>query len=163
MSRIPVPYIQNHPVIDQSVVNPRTGKLECVAVNLEAVYPDPENPHVEFCFEELRAAKRGWLQQEWKQAPSPKHASPVQHRTPLQESPQKHNVSRVDDFDVGLKSHAPQLVRLNDENDENCPPETRSPAVKHTPARQQRKGDDNKTRKIRIRELKNETQTSGYT
>lgn len=34
-------------------------------MNLEAVYPEPENPAVEFCFEELRARHRGWLQRDW--------------------------------------------------------------------------------------------------
>lgn len=34
-------------------------------MNLEAVYPDPTNPAVELCFEELRAAKRGWLHRDW--------------------------------------------------------------------------------------------------
>lgn len=46
-------------------MNQRTGRMERVAVNLEAVYPDPTNPAVELCFEELRAAKRGWLQRDW--------------------------------------------------------------------------------------------------
>lgn len=60
------PQMENHPSQDQRVVNPRTGKIERVFVNLEAVYPEPNNPGVEFCFEELRAARRGWLQQDWR-------------------------------------------------------------------------------------------------
>jgi checkpoint serine/threonine-protein kinase len=43
----------------QCVRNPKTGRLECVFVNLEAVYPDVGNMSVEYCFEELRARHRG--------------------------------------------------------------------------------------------------------
>lgn len=49
----------------QRVINPRTGRAECVFVNLEAVYPDPSKPSVEFCFEELMARHRGWLEYDW--------------------------------------------------------------------------------------------------
>lgn len=49
----------------QRVINPRTGRAECVFVNLEAVYPDPSNPSVEYCFEELMARHRGWLEHDW--------------------------------------------------------------------------------------------------
>jgi checkpoint serine/threonine-protein kinase len=43
------------------VRNPKNGRLECVFVNLEAVYPDVESGSAEYCFEELRARHRGWL------------------------------------------------------------------------------------------------------
>ncbi|KAI9792008.1 MAG: hypothetical protein M1833_001292 [Piccolia ochrophora] len=45
--------------------NPRTGKVERVFVNLEAVYPNVDDPREEMSFEELRAARRGWLQKNW--------------------------------------------------------------------------------------------------
>lgn len=45
----------------QCVFNEKTGRLECVFVNLEAVYPETGNLAVEYCFEELRARHRGWL------------------------------------------------------------------------------------------------------
>jgi checkpoint serine/threonine-protein kinase len=58
----------------QRVINLKTGRPECVFVNLEAVYPDLSDPSVEFCFEELRARHRGWLDRDWAaeriQAPS---------------------------------------------------------------------------------------------
>ncbi|WPH00073.1 Hypothetical protein R9X50_00289600 [Acrodontium crateriforme] len=45
----------------QCVRNPRSGRMECVFVNLEAVYPNPgQRPSVEYCFEELRALHRRW-------------------------------------------------------------------------------------------------------
>ncbi|KAK3724398.1 protein kinase [Vermiconidia calcicola] len=45
----------------QCVRNPKTGRMECVFVNLEAVYPDIGKKPTEYCFEELRARHRGWL------------------------------------------------------------------------------------------------------
>ncbi|KXS99860.1 hypothetical protein AC578_4461 [Pseudocercospora eumusae] len=45
----------------QCVFNDITGRMECVFVNLEAVYPVPGDLSVEYCFEELRARNRGWL------------------------------------------------------------------------------------------------------
>ena len=49
----------------QHTVNPRTGKAERVFANLAAVYPDGDDPSVEMSFEELRAQQRGWLDQSW--------------------------------------------------------------------------------------------------
>lgn len=47
------------------MTNAKTGKIERVFVNLEAVYPDPNNPDEEMSFEELRAQSRGWLNRDW--------------------------------------------------------------------------------------------------
>ncbi|MCJ1295185.1 hypothetical protein MMC34_006747 [Xylographa carneopallida] len=49
----------------QMAVNPRTGKVERVFVNLEAVYPNPNDSNEEYSFEELRAKHRGWLDRSW--------------------------------------------------------------------------------------------------
>lgn len=52
----------------QCARNPRSGRIECVFVNLEAVYPDApgaRGPRREYCFEELRARHRGWLDKVW--------------------------------------------------------------------------------------------------
>ena len=46
----------------QQITNPRTGKVERVFVNLEAVYP---NDHDEMSFDELRAKARGWFHRDW--------------------------------------------------------------------------------------------------
>lgn len=55
----------------REAINPRTGRRERVFVNLEAVYPDYKNPNLEVCFEELRAARRGWLQKDWSKSKKP--------------------------------------------------------------------------------------------
>ena len=44
------------------MTNPRTGKVERVFVKLEAVYP---NDHDEMSFDELRAKARGWFDRDW--------------------------------------------------------------------------------------------------
>lgn len=48
------------------MLNPKTGRLECVFVNLEALYPDPTDLSVEFCFEELWVQDRGWSDKDWR-------------------------------------------------------------------------------------------------
>ena len=52
-----------HPLREQlQAVNPKTGRVEVVFVDLEQVYPNHSDPmSVEFSFEELRARHRGWL------------------------------------------------------------------------------------------------------
>ncbi|KAK5160227.1 hypothetical protein LTR04_004739 [Oleoguttula sp. CCFEE 6159] len=50
---------------EQLAVNPRTGRTESVFANLEAIYPNPDDPSEEHCFEELRARRRGWLEFDW--------------------------------------------------------------------------------------------------
>ncbi|KAJ5935197.1 hypothetical protein N7466_004744 [Penicillium verhagenii] len=57
----------------REAVNPRTGRRERVFVDLEAVYPDRQNPAHEISFEELRAMKRGWTNKNWRA-----HKEPLQ-------------------------------------------------------------------------------------
>ena len=160
MSRVPIPQVENHPSLDQRIVNPRNGRLECVAVNLEAVYPDPCDPTVEYCFEELRAARQGWLQRKWQRSSSLRHSSPQKQREPLEDSPLK--ALNIRPQPGQTRSHAPQTVPLNDDNDENADPNVDHANIKYKSVQKTRKKDedDNKTRKIRVRELKSETQTS---
>lgn len=42
--------------------------MECVFVNLEAVYPESGKRSAEYCFEELRARYRGWLNKDWRRS-----------------------------------------------------------------------------------------------
>ncbi|KAK4174971.1 putative checkpoint serine/threonine-protein kinase [Triangularia setosa] len=64
---------QSHIRIDytkvQVTVNPANGKRERIYVDLRAVYPTPDEPGTEKSFEELWAANRGWLDQEWEDEP----------------------------------------------------------------------------------------------
>jgi checkpoint serine/threonine-protein kinase len=52
-------------------VNAHNGKRERIFVNLREVYPSPDIPGSELSFEEIWAANRGWLGQNW-------HDEPVQ-------------------------------------------------------------------------------------
>lgn len=65
MSRIAESHIVIAPSKHQVIVNPQSGKRERVFVNLEAIYPTPEEPGTELSFEELWAASRGWLDVCW--------------------------------------------------------------------------------------------------
>ncbi|EFQ96865.1 BUB protein kinase [Nannizzia gypsea CBS 118893] len=65
-------------------VDPRTGKIERVVVNLEAIYPDPHNPAVEMSLDELRAISRGWMSKDWSK----------QRKKPLREIPQNEITSK---------------------------------------------------------------------
>jgi checkpoint serine/threonine-protein kinase len=48
-------------------VHPQTGKRERIFVDLAAVYPTPEEPGTELSFEEIMAARRGWLDFSWEE------------------------------------------------------------------------------------------------
>jgi checkpoint serine/threonine-protein kinase len=50
-------------------VNTHNGKRERIYVNLREVYPTPDVPGSELSFEEIWAAKRGWLTQTWDDDP----------------------------------------------------------------------------------------------
>lgn len=47
------------------IINPANGKRERVYINLEAIYPTPEEPGTELSFEEVWAARKGWLDCSW--------------------------------------------------------------------------------------------------
>ncbi|KAK8089151.1 hypothetical protein PG997_004112 [Apiospora hydei] len=65
LARIAEAHIVIAPSKHQVIVNPANGKREQIFVNLEAVYPTPEEPGTELSFEELWAAGRGWLDARW--------------------------------------------------------------------------------------------------
>ncbi|KAI1428317.1 Mad3/BUB1 homology region 1-domain-containing protein [Xylaria sp. FL1777] len=65
LARIAESHIVIAPSKHQVIVNPQSGKRERIYVNLEAVYPTPEEPGTELSFEELWAANRGWLDACW--------------------------------------------------------------------------------------------------
>ncbi|OTB18472.1 hypothetical protein K445DRAFT_315301 [Daldinia sp. EC12] len=67
LSRIAESHIVIAPSKHQIIVNPQSGKRERVFVNLEAIYPTPEEPGTELSFEELWAANQGWLDVSWEE------------------------------------------------------------------------------------------------
>ncbi|KAH6646381.1 Mad3/BUB1 homology region 1-domain-containing protein [Truncatella angustata] len=67
LARIAESHIVIAPSKHQVIINPANGKRERVFVNLEAVYPTPEEPGTELSFEEIWAATRGWLDCSWEE------------------------------------------------------------------------------------------------
>ena len=65
LSQISNSHITIAPSKYQVTVNPANGKKERVFVDLQAVYPSPEDPGTELSFEEIWAANRGWLDCTW--------------------------------------------------------------------------------------------------
>src|SRR5436190_9196294 len=65
-SRVPESIVLNDKLHHgRETLNPRSGKVERVFVNLEAIYPDRENAAHEISLEELRAVSRGWMDKDW--------------------------------------------------------------------------------------------------
>jgi checkpoint serine/threonine-protein kinase len=54
----------SNPANEQVTINAK-GRTERVFVDLESVYPTPDEIGTELSFEELRAASRGWLTKVW--------------------------------------------------------------------------------------------------
>lgn len=53
------------PSKSQTTVHPQTGKRERIFVDLATLYPTPEEAGTELSFEEVMAARRGWLDHTW--------------------------------------------------------------------------------------------------
>lgn len=165
----------------QRAINPKTGRAECVFVNLELVYPDSRDPSLEFCFEELRARQRGWLQRDWaaeraaarlQNPKSPERKSRKQPGFEIFEDPtQSESISHVDTvpvedvkpivdtlgIDTSLK--VLKIDNENDENNENAPPSKEQAALARRIRREEKA---NRTRRIQVMEVehvKKETQT----
>jgi checkpoint serine/threonine-protein kinase len=140
-------------------LNPRTGKPESVFVDLEAVYPSgTEQGGEEFCFEELRARYRGWMDKDWakpKSNPVKVHPREDSEATCRLDLPIRDRDSQTEDE---LPDHQPMVpearpvvrtVPLKDES------------VSEKQARKEEKA--NRTRKIHVMEVRAETQTSKST
>jgi checkpoint serine/threonine-protein kinase len=90
-------HLEAHPMREhQQAINPKTGRVERVHVNLEYVYPNPEDPTEEYSFEELRAMHRGlydWaaIRQKEEQMKQPRKAEVFVDPAP-QEKPSKAEV-----------------------------------------------------------------------
>jgi checkpoint serine/threonine-protein kinase len=111
-------------------------------VNLEAIYP---NAQEEYSFEELRARKRGWMDRKWQRKP-PSPLRPVLEN--IQRSPTKDGSEQMLDIEnLSQEFHMKATVE-----DTSNQPLDLTHAVK--PPKQKR---------IKVREVKQETQTGKYT
>ncbi|KAL5339412.1 Mad3/BUB1 homology region 1-domain-containing protein [Aspergillus crustosus] len=142
--------LQSKPVPEHRIreaVNPRTGRRERVFVDLDAVYPDYKNPNIEVSFEELRAIKRGWMDKDWRTQKQP--LKPVSGNA-VQEEPKSLKSSGQDD-DKGLPEQFRQKLTLKDSNDYAL--------QQPIDSEKSHDGKSSKARKLKLKEVKAETQT----
>ena len=138
----------------QQIPNPKTGKIDRVFVNLEAVYPNRDDPNEEYSFEELRAKRRGWLDMQW----SKEHEEEVIDDTSspaeqllLHEIPEFETGVLVD---VAVNQSKKKSLSVFKDDIEHMPRET-ADAREGT-----REGKNGRLKKIKVMEVKGETQTS---
>jgi checkpoint serine/threonine-protein kinase len=164
----------SHPLREhQQAVNPRTGRLEVVFVDLEQVYPNHEDPmSEEYSFEELRAKYRGWMNYDWAaicrkeeqevvkaaeaaeaaKQPKPK-AAPLAPKEKPQQPPKPKTVPLKGSVDDDI------------DNDENAPPSQADVEKARAAKKARREERANRTRKIKVmevKEIRGETQTSTW-
>jgi checkpoint serine/threonine-protein kinase len=153
-------------------LNPKTGRLEVVFVDLEQVYPNHENPmSEEYSFEELRARYRGWMDYDWEQirrTEQEEARKAAEATAPLKLSKQKTAplMPKQDDELPSKPKTVPLKGSIDDElaaNDENTPPSQEDLEKAKAARRARREEKANRTRKIKVmdvKEVRGETQTS---
>lgn len=133
------------------MVNPRTGKTERVFVNLDAVYPNPNDPNEEYSFEELRARHRGWLDKDWSLEKERTHremeANELQVETRVEDE-----LNNSDDMVTAENDQQEPIV-----DDEGNDYTVSDPATMKEGSRE---GRSTRPRRKKIMEVKAETQTS---
>lgn len=118
-------------------------------MNLEAVYPNPDNPLEEMSFEELRALSRGWLNKDW--AAESKQRLPDRPRlATIEQSPPPATIDEP--MDAPLADGSEQNLELQNSLEEFG----KTSAVEDGT----RTGRNGRPRKTKIKEVKVETQTS---
>ena len=129
------------------MTNAKTGKIERVFVDLNAVYPNDDDPNEEMSFEELRAQSRGWLSMEWKsESMKSSVVDPgmnVMSQEALSQAPER-NPEQNFDLSIPYDHSDSQKIAFND-------------IGKEPRAREAKNG---RPRKMKIMEVKGETQTS---
>lgn len=122
----------------REAVNPRTGRRERVFVDLEAVYPDYKNPNHEVSFEELRAISRGWGARNWR-APKEPLKEISGNASSADTSPEKDLPEQFEEK-LSVKGAEPEPTDHGMDHDGY-------------------EGKAGKARKLKLREVKGETQT----
>lgn len=166
-SAYPMPKSESaHP--DQVTQNPKSGKLERVFVNLEAVYGANGVAEAEHSFEELRALHRGWLSRDWRKTKSPTRTaarkllvnasgnavrSPGRPSSSREDSELSQLADDVKDKVVVSVDEASTLSLSESQPDENVPPASSGD-------REERVA---KPKRIKVREIKQEPKTSKLT
>lgn len=126
-------------------------------MNLEAVYPNENNPNEEMSFEELRANSRGWLSKDWATEHKPNIAD---QQLPLESERQSPIAVPLTAKLVEVQNHS--------QSQQDSQPETHAPDSLGTTIESTmtvdfgREGRSGRPRKTKLKEVKGETQTSMY-
>ncbi|KNG50610.1 checkpoint protein kinase [Stemphylium lycopersici] len=164
-----------HPLREyQQAVNPRTGRVEVVFVDLEKVYPNHEDPmSEEYSFEELRAKHRGWMDHDWaairrreqeqqqeqaRRAAEAAAAAKQPKPKPMPLAPRQEPEQPAKPKTVPLKGSVDDDMG----NDENAPPSQVDVEKARAAKKARREERANRTRKIKVmetKEIRGETQT----
>jgi checkpoint serine/threonine-protein kinase len=135
------------PALQAPVVNSKTGRPERVFVNLEAVYPNSANPSEEMSFDELRAMHRGWANKDWRKE-SMRTLQGISGNA--QRSPPSLSNAAIDKLSRDLEKKA--VIDENIISQQSTPTgDSQSQSQEIKPSKQKR---------MKIREIKQETQTS---
>lgn len=139
----------------------KAGKVERVFVNLELVYPNPNDPFEEYCFEELRTASRGWLERDWRGEPRGSERKSRQQRPRMPPTESTTMLIPLAGGDLSDDKNQANSMRndliLTDENGKSLPSRSREQEAARRFKREERA---NRTRKIKMKESSAETQTS---
>ena len=133
----------------QQVVNPRTGKMERVFVDLAAIYPIANDQSVEISFEELRAESRGWLSRDWSAEKWQEASSlPLESAVETAQSPQR-------------QQHPQEQVEERPETlqETPCPSEETTTSLLTSEPQEQRSRKSGRPKKMKVMEVKAEAQT----
>lgn len=118
-------------------------------MNLEAVYPNPNDPHEEMSFEELRAAFRGWMGKDW--AAEKEQQRVMQLQAQAQENTWED--SEADNVvDVTIAEQLQQGLVINSDQEKHA-----EAAITKEDGRE---GRSRRPKKMKIMEVRAETQTS---
>lgn len=147
----------------QRTTNPKTGRVEQVFVLLEAIYPQGPDSSVEYCFEELRARHRGWLNRDWRVGKKPKT---LVHEDP-EPQPQLVTITMqpmtppktAKEAAAELAENLEDNLKLSDENNENAPPSQEELERVRLAKKLRKEERANRTRKIKVMAVKESTQT----
>lgn len=130
-------------------MNSKTGRPERVFVNLEAVYPNAADPSEEMSFDELRAAHRGWADKNWRE-------ESMRALGAISGNAQRPPPSLTDAAIEKLSRDLGNKMSLGeDESSQQSTPAgaSRGPGQEGKPTKQKR---------LKVREIKQETQTSQF-
>ena len=130
-------------------MNSKTGRPERVFVNLEAVYPNPADPSEEMSFDELRAVHRGWADKNWRKE-SMRALQAISGNA--QRSPPSLTNTTIEKLSQDLEK---KMSLDEDESSQQSTPAggSQGPDQEVKPTKQKR---------MKVREIKQETQTSKF-